>query len=144
MKIALICDWLTGMRGGERCLGVVCELYPDADIFTLVHYSGAVSKTIESHKIYTSYIQRLPGNIKTFRRYLPIFSHAIQQFDLTSYDLVVSFSHCVAKSIRVAKAVPHICYCHTPMRYAWHMRGNSLKDVCIIQSFNSLFFMRVF
>ncbi|HEW79882.1 MAG TPA: glycosyltransferase family 4 protein [Phycisphaerales bacterium] len=126
-QIALVCDWLTGMRGGERCLEAVCELYPDADIFTLVHFPGSVSKTIESHKIHSSYIQRLPCNIKTFRRYLPLFPHAIQQFDLTGYDCVLSFSHCVAKGVKVPEGVPHICYCHTPMRYAWHMRSQYLR-----------------
>ncbi len=122
MKLALVCDWLTGMRGGERCLEAMCEIYCDADIFTLVHFPGCVSEIIESHKIHTSYIQKLPGNIRIFRRYLPLFGHAIRQFDLTGYDCVVSFSHCVAKSVKVPKSIPHICYCHTPMRYAWHMR----------------------
>ena len=126
MKIALVCDWLTGMRGGERCLEAICELYPDADIFTLVYLPGSVSGTIESHKIQTSYIQRLPGNIKNFRRYLPLFPHAIQKFDLSGYDCVLSFSHCVAKGVKVPNGIPHICYCHTPMRYAWHMRDEYL------------------
>ena len=122
MRIAFICDWLTGMRGGERCLEAVCEIYPDADVFTLVHFPGAVSETIESHKIRTSYIQRLPGNIKNFRRYLLFFPHAIQKFDLSGYDLVLSFSHCVAKAVKPPPDIPHICYCYTPMRYAWHMQ----------------------
>ena len=130
--MALICDWLTGMRGGERCLEAVCELYPDADIFTLVHFPGSVSKTIESHNIHTSYIQQLPGNIRKFRRYLPLFGHAIRQFDLSEYDCVLSFSHCVAKGVKVRIGVPHICYCYTPMRYAWHMRKEYLnKYSCI-------------
>lgn len=127
MKIALICDWLTGMRGGERCLEAVCELYPDADIFTLVHNPINLSKIIESHKVTTSFIQNLPGNKKKFRQYLPFFLHAIQRFDLSGYDYVLSFSHCVAKGVRVPKAIPHICYCHTPMRYAWHMRDDYLR-----------------
>jgi glycosyltransferase involved in cell wall biosynthesis len=127
MKIALVCDWLTGMRGGERCLEAVCELYPDADIFTLVHFPGTVSKTIESHTIHTSYIQKLPGDVKKFRRYLPLFGHAIRQFDLTSYDCVLSFSHCIAKGVKVPKGIPHICYCHTPMRYTWFMRDEYLS-----------------
>ncbi|MCK4792682.1 MAG: glycosyltransferase [Desulfobacteraceae bacterium] len=126
-KIAFICDWLTGMRGGERCLEAVCKIYPDADIFTLVHFPGSVSETIESHKIYTSYIQRLPGDIKNFRRYLPLFPYAIQKFDLAGYDCVLSFSHCVAKGVKVPEGSPHICYCHTPMRYAWHMRSEYLN-----------------
>ncbi len=122
MRIAFICDWLTGMRGGERCLEAVCEIYPDADVFTLVHLPGSVSETIESHQIQTSYIQCLPGSIKNFRRYLPFFPHAIQKFDLSGYDCVLSFSHCVAKAVKTPPHIPHICYCYTPMRYAWHMR----------------------
>jgi len=127
MKTAIICDWLTGMRGGERCLEVTCELYPDADIFTLLHIPGSVSKTIESHKIYTSYIQQIPGNTKNFRWYLPFFPHAIRQFDLSGYDCILSFSHCVAKGVKIPKGIPHICYCHTPMRYAWFMRDEYLS-----------------
>ncbi len=127
MKTAFVCDWLTGMRGGERCLEAVCELFPQADIFTLVHFPGTVSKIIESHRIYTSYIQDLPGDEKTFRRYLPLFPHAIRRFDLASYDCVLSFSHCVAKGVRVLPNVPHICYCYTPMRYAWYMRAEYLS-----------------
>lgn len=127
MKTALICDWLTGMRGGERCLEVVCELYPDADIFALVHFPNAVSEVIESHKIYTSYIQKLPVDIKNFRRYLPLFPNAIKKFDLRGYDCILSFSHCVAKNVSAPDRIPHICYCHTPMRYAWHMRSEYLR-----------------
>lgn len=127
MKIALVCDWLTTMRGGERCLEAVCEMYPNADIFTLVHFRGNVSSTIESHKIYTSYIQRLPGNPLKFRRYLPLFINAVRRFDFSDYDAVISFSHCAAKSIAVPYGLPHICYCHTPMRYAWHMKDDYLK-----------------
>ena len=126
-RIALICDWLTAMRGGERCLEAICDIYPDANIFTLVHIPNSVSKIIESHKIYTSYVQRLPGDIKNFRKYLPIFPYAIRQFDLNGYDVILSFSHCVAKSVKVPEGTPHICYCHTPMRYAWHMRSEYLS-----------------
>ncbi|MDD5327115.1 MAG: glycosyltransferase [Phycisphaerae bacterium] len=128
-KVALVCDWLTAMRGGERCLDAICEIYPDADIFTLVHFPGSVSKTIEKHKIQTSYVQHLPGSIKNFRIYLPLFPHAIQRFDLSGYDYVLSFSHCAAKGIKVPHGLLHICYCHTPMRYAWHMRDAYLDTV---------------
>jgi glycosyltransferase involved in cell wall biosynthesis len=110
-------------------LEAVCQLYPDADIFTLMHFPESVSETIESHAIHTSYIQKLPGDIKKFRRYLLLFSHAIGRFDLTKYDCILSFSHCVAKNIKVPKGVPHICYCHTPMRYAWHMRDEYLSSL---------------
>jgi glycosyltransferase involved in cell wall biosynthesis len=128
-KMAFVCDWLTAMRGGERCLEAMCEIYPDADIFTLVHFQGAVSKIIETHKIQTSYVQRLPGSVKNFRYYLPLFPHAVQKFDLRDYDCVVSFSHCVAKGVKVPQGTPHICYCHTPMRYAWHMRDAYLSTL---------------
>ncbi len=126
MKLAIVCDWLTGMRGGERCLDAVCEIYPQADIFTLVHIKNAISSRIESHKIKTSFIQKLPGKIENFRRYLPLFPHAVRQFDLRGYDLVLSFSHCVAKGAKVPAGIAHICYCHTPVRYAWHMRDEYL------------------
>ena len=119
MRVALIHDWLTGMRGGEKVLEVLCELLPDADIFTLVHRRGSVSPTIERHRIRTSFVQRLPGAGRHYRRYLPVFPFAIEQFDLDAYDLVVSSSHCAAKAVIPPGRARHICYCHSPMRYAW-------------------------
>lgn len=133
MRLALVCDWLTGMRGGERCLEAVCELYPEADIFTLVYVPGSVSQTIESHRITSSYIQRLPGDKITFRRYLPLFLHAMEQFDLSKYDCVLSFSHCVAKGAKAPTGVPHLCYCFTPMRYAWYMRDEYLSGFACLK-----------
>jgi glycosyltransferase involved in cell wall biosynthesis len=94
-----------------------------------VHFPGSVSETIESHKIQTSYIQSLPGSRKNFRRYLPLFPNAIQKFDLSGYDCVLSFSHCVAKAVKPPPGIPHICYCYTPMRYAWHMRDAYLSTI---------------
>lgn len=135
METALVCDWLTGMRGGERCLDAVCQLFPDADIFTLYHIPGNVSKNIESHKIITSYIQKLPG--KNFRIYLPLFPYTIRQFDFSKYDLILSFSHCAAKGVKVPEQVPHICYCHTPMRYAWHMRDEYLRNSGLLKKYTA-------
>jgi glycosyltransferase involved in cell wall biosynthesis len=129
IKIALVCDWLTGMRGGERCFEIACQLWPDADVFTLVHVPGSVSPAIETHKIHTSFIQRICPDAKHFRRYLPLFPFAIERFDLSKYDLVISFSHCVAKGVKVRPGTPHICYCHTPMRYAWDMRQSYLESL---------------
>lgn len=120
MRVALIHDWLTGMRGGERCLEVFCELFPDADLFTLLHVPGSVSPVIERRRITTSFIQRLPAAARRYRTYLPLFPAAVARFDLRGYDLVLSSSHCVAKSARAA-GVPHVCYCFTPMRYVWDM-----------------------
>jgi len=119
MRTALIHDWLTGMRGGERVLEALCGLYPDADIFTLYHRRGSVSAEIERHRIYTSFIQRLPMAATYYRQYLPVFPIAIEQFDLDDYDLVISSSHCAAKAVVAPGRARHLCYCHSPMRYAW-------------------------
>ena len=119
MKIAIIHDWLTGMRGGEKCLEVLCKLYPSADIFTLLHIPGKVSPVIESHPIHTSFIQNLPFAESKYRYYLPLMPSAIEAFNLKEYDLILSSSHCVAKSVKPGPSSMHICYCHTPMRYIW-------------------------
>lgn len=121
MKIALIHDWLTGMRGGEKCLEVFCEQFPDATLMTLLHVPGSVSATIEKMNIQTSWIQKMPGVAKYYRHYLPLFPTAIEEFDLREYDLVLSSSHCVAKGVLVHPETQHVCYCHTPMRYVWSM-----------------------
>lgn len=119
MRTALVHDWLTGMRGGERVLEALCGLYPDADIFTLYHRRGSVSATIERHRIHTSFVQRLPLAGAYYRQYLPLFPMAVEQFDLDPYDLVISSSHCAAKAAVPTGRARHLCYCHSPMRYAW-------------------------
>jgi glycosyltransferase involved in cell wall biosynthesis len=119
MLVALVHDWLTGMRGGEKVLELLCERYPDADIFTLFHVPGSVSPTIERHRIVTSSLQKLPFARRHYRRYLPLYPTAIEQFDLDRYDLVLSVSTCAAKSVVVPGRARHICYCNAPMRYAW-------------------------
>src|SRR5262245_59837068 len=119
MNVALVHDWLTGMRGGEKVLDTLCERYPDADIFTVVHRRGTVSPTIERHRIRTSFVQHLPFGSTRYREYLPLLPHAIEQFDLDAYDFVVSTSHCVAKSVVAPGRARHLCYCFSPMRYAW-------------------------
>jgi glycosyltransferase involved in cell wall biosynthesis len=119
VKIALIHDWLTGMRGGERALLAFCEMFPDADLFTLVQVPGATDPIIERRRVRTSPIQYLPLASRLYRHYLPLFPIAIEQFDLDRYDLVLSTSHCAAKSVVVPGRTRHLCYCLTPMRYAW-------------------------
>ena len=114
MKVALVHDWLTGLRGGERVLEQLCLLYPDADIFTLVHVPGSAGPIIERHRIAVSFLDRFPK--RYYRNYLPLFPLAIESFDLKAYDLVLSTSHAVAKGV---KARLHISYIHTPMRYVW-------------------------
>ena len=121
MKVAIIHDWLTGMRGGEKCLEVFCDLFPDADVFTLLHNKGSVSPIIEKMNIHTSMIQNFPLPFRAYRFYLPFFPMVIEKFDLRGYDLVISSSHCVAKGFRPNPDTLHICYCYTPMRYVWDM-----------------------
>lgn len=121
MKVALVHDWLYGMRGGEKVLESFCELYPNADIFTLFHVPGSVSTTIESHPIYVSALNRLPFGIKKHRYYLPLFPTLVEQFDLSSYDLVISSSSCVAKGVITRPGTLHISYLFSPMRYVWDL-----------------------
>jgi glycosyltransferase involved in cell wall biosynthesis len=121
MKVALVHDWLTGMRGGERCLEVFCELFPEADLFSLLHVPGTVAPTIERRRVVTSFVQRLPDAARRYRRYLPLFPAAVRGFDLRGYDLILSSSHAVAKSVRVPRGALHVCYCFTPMRYVWDL-----------------------
>ncbi len=118
-RVALVHDWLTGMRGGEKVLETLAGLFPEAPIFTLFHFPGSVSRELESHPIHTSFLQRAPGIRRHYRRYLPFFPAAIEDLDLSGYDIVFSTSHCVAKGILPAPGSRHFCYCHTPMRYAW-------------------------
>jgi glycosyltransferase involved in cell wall biosynthesis len=117
-------DWLTGMRGGERCLEVFCELFPAAPLFTLLHVPGTVSPLIERRQIVTSFVQHLPAAATRYRHYLPLFPAAVRGLDLSGYDLVLSLSHCVAKAVRVAPGALHLCYCFTPMRYAWDLEDD--------------------
>ena len=122
LRVALVHDWLTGLRGGEKVLEQLCLLFPEAPIYTLFHFEGTVGDIIESHPIHTSVLQAAPRIRTHYRHYLPTFPWALSGLDLRPYELVVSTSHCVAKSAKTAKNALHICYCHTPMRYAWDQR----------------------
>ncbi len=123
-KIAFVHDWLTGIRGGEKVLEAACEMYPEAEIYTLIHRPDQVSKLINSRRIHVSWLNSLPGAHHYYRYLLPLMPWAIERFDLGDYDLVLSFNHCVAKGVsltpRHGRLRPlHICYCHTPMRYVY-------------------------
>jgi len=121
VRIALVHDWLTGMRGGERVLERICALFPDADLFTLVWKRGSTSPAIERHRITTSFLQRLPGAERRYRWFLPLFPAAIESLDLGGYDAVISSSHAVAKSARARAGALHLSYVFTPMRYVWDL-----------------------
>jgi glycosyltransferase involved in cell wall biosynthesis len=124
MRVALVHDWLTGMRGGEKVLEALCEVFPSAEIFTLVHVLGAVSPPIDALRRHSSIVQSFPNVRRFYRHYLPVFPVAVELFDLDRFDLVVSTSHCAVKSVIAPGRAPHVCYCHTPMRYAWDQFPN--------------------
>ncbi len=119
MRTAVVHDWLNGMRGGEKVLEEMLPLLPDPTVFTLFHVPGSVSREIERYPIRVSFLNRLPFARRHYRHYLPLFARAVESLDLSGFDLVVSSSHCVAKGAVAAPGVPHLCYCHTPVRYAY-------------------------
>jgi glycosyltransferase involved in cell wall biosynthesis len=121
MKVALVHDWLTGMRGGEKLLERLGLMFPEAPIYTLVWNRGSVSPTIESHPIHTSLLQHMPAVASHYRWYLPLFPAAIERFDLKGFDAVISSSHAVARAVRTPPGTFHLSYIHTPMRYVWDL-----------------------
>ncbi|MBI5247351.1 MAG: glycosyltransferase [Elusimicrobia bacterium] len=132
-KVAVVHDWLTGMRGGEKVLEAALELFPQAEIYTLVHRADRVSDLINSRRIHTSWLNALPGASHYYRYLLPLMPWTIERFDLGDYDLVLSSNHCVAKGVsltpRSGRRPPlHICYCHTPMRYVYDQFQDYFTD----------------
>jgi len=121
MKVAIVHYWLVNMRGGEKMLEALLEMYPQADIYTHVYDPHAVSNIIESHKVYTSHINKLPFAKKLYRLYMPLMPAALMEFDLQKYELVISSEAGPAKGVVPNPNAYHICYCHSPMRYLWDM-----------------------
>jgi glycosyltransferase involved in cell wall biosynthesis len=119
-KVALVHDWLTGQRGGEKVLEVFAEIFPDAPIYTLFHFPGSQIEKIERREIHTSFLQKMPFLRKRYRWYLHFYPMAVELFDLQEYDLIISTSHCVAKGAIPRPDALHISYIHSPVRYAWN------------------------
>ncbi len=129
MKTALVHDWLVGIGGAEKVLQSIAELYP-SPIYTLVKNEKELKKSyFGDQNLNSSFLQKLPLATKYFRNFLPLFPLAIEQFDLKNYDLVLSSSHAVAKGVMTYPHQLHICYCHTPMRYAWDLYHEYLREV---------------
>ena len=128
MRVALVHDWLTGMRGGERVLHQLALCYPEADLYTLLHVPGATSRAIDELSIHTSPLHRIPGAARHYRKLLPLFPWAIERFRLDDYDLVISTSHAVAKSVPTGPGTVHLDYCLTPMRYVWDMSHHYFNE----------------
>jgi len=117
VRVALVHDWLTGTRGGERVLRELALLFPDATLFTLFRFPGTVPPEIEALPVETTFLQRLVSPSRDYRKLLPLFFPAAESWDLSGFDLVVSSSHCVAKNARRGPGAVHVSYCHTPVRY---------------------------
>ncbi|MBX9622469.1 MAG: glycosyltransferase [Gemmataceae bacterium] len=130
-RVVLVHDWLTGMRGGEKCLEAPARRWPAARLLTLFHTPGSVSPAIERLAIRPSRLNRLPRVRRYYRYLLPAMPFAAG-WNVADADLVVSFSHCVAKSARPPEGVPHVCYCFTPMRYAWHMQAAYFRKAGLV------------
>lgn len=121
MKVAIIHYWLVGMRGGEKVIEALCEMYPQADIFTHVYVPEMVSDRIRQHRIIPTFINSLPRASRMYKTYLPLMPLALEQLDLRGYDLVISSESGPAKGIIAPSDAVHVCYCHSPMRYIWNM-----------------------
>jgi glycosyltransferase involved in cell wall biosynthesis len=138
MKTALVHDWLPILGGAEKVLEAIYELYP-SPIYTLIKNDEALKGSVfENAQITTSFIQKLPLSKTKYRSYLPFFPLAIEQFDLKGYDLIISSSYAVAKGVLTNPNQLHICYCHSPVRYAWDMYFEYLKDAKLDIGFKSL------
>lgn len=128
LKVALVHDWLNGMRGGEKVLETIGRIFPQAPIYTLLAVPEALSAELRSHPIVPSFLQDYPFFEKHYRHFLPLFPAAIEDFDLSGFDLIISTSHCVAKGAIPGPNGLHFCYCHSPMRYAWDQEHAYFPD----------------
>ena len=138
MRVAVICDWLVVYAGAERVLEQILQIYPDADLFCLVDFLPEDQRGfIQNKKTYTSFIQHLPRAKKSYRSYLPLMPLAIEQLDVTGYDLVISTSHAVAKGVITGPDQIHISYVYSPIRYAWDLQYQYLEEAGLTKGFKS-------
>lgn len=139
MKVSLVHDWVVAIGGGERCLEVFHELWPEAPLYTLVYAQASVERMgFDQRRVHSSVLQRFPRSQKWYRKYLPFYPMAIEQFDLSDYNVIVSSSHAAAKGVLVRSDQLHICYCHTPIRYAWDLTHRYLKENALEKGIKSL------
>jgi glycosyltransferase involved in cell wall biosynthesis len=140
MRSAIVHDWLiSGVGGGEKVLEAIHRLFP-SPLYTLVKSAEKLRGTyFQDLEIVSSFIQKLPRAEKKYKNYLPLFPLAIEQFDLNGYDLVISSSHCAAKGVITSPDQVHICYCHTPMRYAWDLMHDYLREAKLDRGVKAFF-----
>jgi len=150
MKVAIIHDWMTLKGGGESCVEELMRLYPQADLFCVVDFLDEQYRGfLAGRRVTTSFVQRLPGSRKRYRSYLPLMPLAVEQFDLTGYDLIISSSSAVAKGVITGPDQVHIAYVHSPIRYAWDLQHQYLEEAGLTRGIKSavaraiLHYMRV-
>jgi glycosyltransferase involved in cell wall biosynthesis len=129
LKVAIVHYWLIDRRGGERVVEALCELYPQADLFTHIYDPAVFARTLAGHRVRTTFVNGLPFATRMREPYLPLMPMALEQLDLRGYDLVISSESGPAKGVIVAPDALHVCYCHSPMRYAWDLYPQYLADV---------------
>lgn len=138
MKVAIVQEWLVTVGGSDKVVKAILDVFPDADIYTLVAKKEVCDELgIPWEKVHTSFIQKMPLGTKKHRAYLPLFPFAIEQFNLRGYDVVISSSHCVAKGVLTKADQLHICYCHSPIRYCWDMYNEYLEESHLDKGFKS-------
>lgn len=129
MKVALVHDWLVTYAGAERVLEQMLATFPEADVFSLIDFVPTAERGfLQNRLVHTSFLQRIPGMRRGYRRFLPLMPLAIEQFDLSSYNLILSSSYAVAKGVLTGPDQFHICLCHSPMRYAWDLQHQYLRE----------------
>jgi glycosyltransferase involved in cell wall biosynthesis len=138
-RVAIVHEWLATFAGSERVVRELLTIYPDADLFAVVDFLSDSDRAALSNRVAaTSFIQRLPFARKRFRSYLALMPLAVEQFDLSAYDLVISSSHAVAKGVLTGPDQMHICYCHSPIRYAWDLQHQYLRESGLTRGLKSL------
>src|ERR1017187_1811715 len=118
-RVAVVHDWLTIPGGSEQVVLELLEMFPQAELFTSVYDPGPWPAQIKNRTVHSSFLNRIPGAVRHYPKLLPLMNRAFRSFDLSSFDLVLSSSHACAKNVRTPPGTLHVCYCHTPMRYAW-------------------------
>ncbi|MEA2722436.1 MAG: hypothetical protein QOH59_207 [Gemmatimonadales bacterium] len=129
MRVAIVHDWLVTYAGAERVLEQMLAVYPDADLFSLIEFVPEAERGfLGGRKARTSFLQRIPGAARYYRNYLPLMPLAVEQFDLSAYDIVLSSSYAVAKGVLTGPDQLHVCMCYSPMRYAWDLQHQYLRE----------------
>ena len=132
VRVAIVHYWLVGMRGGEKVLESLCRMFPQADIFTHLYAPEKISALLNSHTVHTTSVARLPFATKAYQKYLPFMPRALEELDLSAYDLVISSEAGPAKGVIAPPNTPHLCYCHSPMRYLWDQYHVYRQDAGLI------------